>query len=69
MANTLIRTAPDISCGHCASAIRGALSALNGVERVDIDVAAKRVEVAYDGESTNSEQIDAALEAEGYPPA
>ena len=69
MTTRLTRNAPDISCDHCARAIQGALSALEGVKRVDVDVAAKRVDVRYDAEAASAEQIDAALEAEGYPPA
>ena len=69
MTTTLTRTAPDISCEHCVRAIRGALEALDGVKRVEVDIAARRVEVRYDDGAATAEQIDAALEAEGYPPA
>ena len=69
MTTTLTRTAPDISCDHCARAISGALTALNGVGQVDVDVDSKRVDVAFDDGLTSAEEIDAALEAEGYPPA
>ena len=69
MTTTLTRTAPDISCDHCAHAIRGALTALTGVGQVDVDVDSKRVDVAFDDGLTSAEEIDAALEAEGYPPA
>ncbi len=69
MTSTLTRTAPDISCDHCAHAISSALTALNGVGQVDVDVDAKRVDVAFDDGLTSADEIDAALEAEGYPPA
>ena len=69
MTTTLTRTAPDISCDHCAHAITGALTALNGVGQVDVDVDSKRVDVAFDDALTSAVEIDAALEAEGYPPA
>ncbi len=65
---TLTRTAPDISCEHCANAITGALTALSGVASVSVDVDDKRVEVQYDAADATVEQIDAALEEEGYPP-
>ncbi len=65
---TLTRTAPDISCDHCANAITGALTALEGVSAVAVDVDGKRVDVEYDAASMSPEQIDAALEEEGYPP-
>ena len=65
----LTRTAPDISCDHCAHAITQALTSLDGVGRVAVDVAAKRVEVEYDAGAASPDQIDAALEEEGYPPS
>lgn len=69
MPATLIRTAPDISCEHCANAITGALRALDGVSAVAVDVDGKRVTVEYDDGRTAPAAIDAALEEEGYPPA
>ena len=69
MTTTLTRTAPDISCDHCAHAISSALTALNGVGQVDVDVDSKRVDVAFDDGLTSADEIDAALEAEGYPAA
>jgi len=66
--STLTRTAPDISCEHCANAITGALGAIDGVTAVSVDVDAKRVDVEYDAAATSDQQIDAALEEEGYPP-
>lgn len=69
MKTTLTRTAPDISCEHCARAIESALTALDGVRRVEVDVGAKRVDVRFDDGAATPEQIDAVLEAEGYPPA
>ena len=67
-ASSLTRTAPDISCDHCARAISSALGALDGVTSVAVDVEQRRVDVEYDAESATVEQIDAALEEEGYPP-
>ena len=66
--STLTRTSPDISCEHCANAITGALDALDGVATVAVDVDDKRVDVKYDANITSIEEIDAALEEEGYPP-
>lgn len=70
MANsaTLTRTAPDISCEHCAHAIEGALSAIAGVQTVSVDIERKQVQVDYDESAASPTQIDAALEEEGYPP-
>ena len=65
---TLTRTAPDISCEHCANAITGALGAIDGVTSVAVDIDEKRVNVEYNAAAASVEQIDAALEEEGYPP-
>ena len=64
----LMRTAPDISCEHCARAITGALSAIDGVAAVSVDVDGQRVEVEYDASTATADEIDARLEEEGYPP-
>ena len=69
MTATLTRTAPDISCEHCAGAITSALGALDGVAAVAVDIEGKRVTVEYDEGRTAPAAIDAALEEEGYPPA
>ncbi len=66
--STLTRTAPDISCEHCANAISGALSSISGIASVAVDTADKQVRVEYDADVATAEQIDAALEEEGYPP-
>lgn len=66
---TLTRTAPDISCDHCAQAITQALSAIDGVRSVSVDVDAKRVQVSHDPSRASADRIDAALKDEGYPPA
>ena len=50
---TLTRTAPDISCDHCANAITGALSKLGGVARVAVSVEERRVDIDYDAAITN----------------
>lgn len=60
-------SAPDISCGHCAAAIRAAVGGLDGVSRVDTDIEAKRVTVEYDPERVTLDRIEAAMDEEGYP--
>ena len=62
-------TAPDISCGHCVSAVQGAVGALDGVERVQADADTKRIEVAFDPSRVTLTEIEAALDDAGYPVA
>ena len=58
---------PDVSCGHCAASIRNELSALPGVGRIEVDVAAKRLTVGFDAPAT-WEAIVATLAGIGFPP-
>ncbi len=64
-ANTVTLSVPDIVCGGCASSIKKALGNLEGVERVEVDVNAKRVMVEY-GATATREKIAAALDKAGY---
>lgn len=59
--------APDISCKSCAAAITNALSALDGVEQVQVDVAAKMVDLVYDESRLTLDQILQRLDDAGFP--
>src|SRR6266568_3800680 len=39
--------APDISCEHCQHAIEGAVSMMDGVQTVNVDIPTKMVHVEY----------------------
>jgi copper chaperone len=54
---------PAISCGHCKSAIEGAVDALEGVSTVQVDVDARTVTV--DGTAPD-DAIAAAIDEAGY---
>lgn len=54
---------PDISCGHCKSAIESEVGALDDVATVLVNVEARTVTV--DGEASD-EAIHAAIEEAGY---
>ena len=60
---------PDISCGHCERAIKGALEPLAGVQAVAVDIPAKTVRVRYDEAAVSIERITRAVEEEDYPVA
>jgi copper chaperone len=57
---------PEVSCEHCVHTINGTLSALPGVERVNTDIPSKTVTLRYDPQAVTLEQIQAALDEEGY---
>jgi len=64
---TTTYTAPAISCEHCQHAIEGAVGALDGVESVQVEIAAKTVQVRFDPARVSRETIEATLDEEGYP--
>lgn len=60
---------PDVSCGHCKAAIERAVGAMSGVNRVEVDVERKSVDVDFDETVATEEAILATMEEEGYPVA
>lgn len=67
MADThAVLNAPAISCNHCKMAVEKAVSALDGVRQVDVDVAGKAVTVDFDDGSVTLDDIEAAMAEEGY---
>ncbi len=64
-----VLSVPDISCEHCARTVTNALSPLGGVERVAVDIPAKRVTVDYDAAHVDVAKISAVLADEDYPVA
>lgn len=67
MTATTIFSAPDISCGGCANAIKKALGSLSGVSGVEVDVTTKKVTVAHDTGTTAQETLIVALDRAGFP--
>ena len=57
---------PDVSCGHCKSAIEQALVPLAGVQEAHVDIEAKNVDVAYDDAVIDRTGVVRAIEAAGY---
>ena len=56
---------PEISCQHCVNAITKEVSALSGVEQVQVDLTEKLVTVAH-GDQITTEAIVAAINEAGY---
>ena len=55
---------PDMSCGHCRTAITGEVERLAGVASVEVDLIGRRVTVI--GEQLDDAAIRAAIEEAGY---
>jgi len=65
-ATRVLLEVPSISCDHCKRAIETAVGALEGVDRVQVDVAGKTATVDFDQGSVSLEAIEAAVAGEGY---
>lgn len=50
---------PEIHCGHCKTAIEGAVGPLAGVRTVDVDVDTARVRIEHDATLTLQTVVDA----------
>jgi copper ion binding protein len=57
---------PDISCGHCVSAIDKAVSPVAGVADVRVDLATKTVMVHYDPGRVRPDRLADVIEDCGY---
>lgn len=58
-------TVPTISCQHCVNAITKEVSAVQGVQQVNVDLTSKRVRVEADERVTTETLVHAINEA-GY---
>ena len=65
MNDTLSFTVSDMTCGHCAKTITGAVLAAYPAAKVDIDLATKRVAIENAGDRA---AVASVIEAEGYSP-
>jgi copper chaperone len=66
MANIVLQV-PDISCEHCDRTITNALTPVDGVRTVHVDIPTKRVTVDYDESAVDVNRFKEVLQAEDYP--
>ena len=60
-------TVPDMSCGHCKSAVSSELERVAGVRKVEVDLDTKLVVVR--GENLDDASLRAAIAEAGYEAA
>jgi copper chaperone len=58
--------APDISCEHCQHAIEGAVSKMDGVQTVNVDIPTKTVHVEYNPQQVTLAKIEEVMDDTGY---
>ena len=68
MASTVL-TVPDISCDHCVKSVTNALTPVDGVQDVSVDIPTKQVTVQFDESLVNVEKMQEILAEEDYPVA
>ncbi|MBE0569071.1 MAG: heavy-metal-associated domain-containing protein [Deltaproteobacteria bacterium] len=56
-----------MTCGHCVAAVKKALSAVPGVEEVEVTLAPPRAVVSLDPSMASVETLTKATAEEGYP--
>ena len=64
MASTTL-SVPEIHCGHCKSAIEGAVGPIDGVRTVEVDVDTRSVRVEHDDAVSVRALVDV-IEDQGY---
>ncbi len=69
MARTVTLNVPDISCEHCERAVTQALTPVEGVQSVRVDIPGKQVRVEYDEGTVGVERMRDVLAEEDYPVA
>ena len=57
----------DATCGHCKSTIESAVSELEEVTGVDLDLGSKLVTVVH-GDGVTADRLSAAITQAGYTP-
>jgi copper chaperone len=55
-----------MTCQHCVHAVKSTVSALAGVDTVDVSLDKNLVIVGFDPSKTNLRSIKAAIEDQGY---
>lgn len=55
-----------MTCGHCQKRVAEAISSLEGVESVEVDLESERATVSFDPEKINLEDIKGAIQKAGY---
>ena len=66
MSNVILNV-PDISCEHCERTITNALTPVDGVRSVNVDIPTRRVTVDYDETAVNVNRFKEVLQEEDYP--
>ncbi|MBN8210123.1 copper chaperone CopZ [Bacillus sp. NTK071] len=59
-------TIEGMTCNHCKKAVETALTELNGVSGVEVDVEKGKADVSYDSSKVTVSEMSEAVEDQGY---
>lgn len=57
-----------MTCEHCKSSVEGALTALDGVSKAEVNLEANNVTVDYDDSKVDVAKMKSEIEDQGYDP-
>lgn len=63
---TMALNVEGMSCQHCVHAVKGAVAALSGVEKVEVSLEKNLATVDFDPGVTTLQMIKTAIEEQGY---
>jgi len=65
MSNQVTLQVQGMSCGHCVKSIENSVGALNGVEKVNVQLETAKVDVEFNNE-VDIKRITDTIEDQGY---
>ena len=65
MSNQVTLQVEGMSCGHCVNSIENSVGAINGVEKVNVQLEAGKVDVEFNNE-VDVQKITETIEDQGY---
>ena len=57
---------PEVHCDNCKTSLEGAVSALAGVDNVEVTITDATIDVTYQDETVELDSIKKAIEEQGY---
>ncbi len=66
MANQVTLQVEGMTCGHCVKSVENSVGAMNGVERVLVELINGTVAVEYNENEVNVQNIKDTIEDQGY---
>lgn len=66
MANQVTLQVQGMSCGHCVKSIENSVGAMNGVEKVNVELNNGTVDVEFNSNKVDVKKITDTIEDQGY---